>query len=158
VSDEKKEVLERRWKKFQEHHGLTDKELAIHRSNPKHVKAMENGPAFVKYKMVIEVIESHNCGAGHKVGDKFVVDAGGCLVPEECPPGRLCVSLVYAMKPVVDRMWQAFYDNSTDVFQDTVHCTDVGTHRGGWGEVVMRIHAVPKDTKVIQERVPKAKK
>jgi hypothetical protein len=86
---EKKEKLEKRWKKFQEHLGCTDEELAIHRANPKHVKAMESAPAFVKYKMVIEVIEAHNCGAGHKVGDKFVVDAGGCLVPDECPPGRI---------------------------------------------------------------------
>ncbi|MGA2463373.1 MAG: hypothetical protein ABSH06_03340 [Thermodesulfobacteriota bacterium] len=143
-----KEKIEKRWKKQQEHLGFTDEQIAIHRANPKHVKAMESAPAFVKYKMVIEVIEAHNCGAGHKVGDKFVVDAGGCLVPDECPPGRICVSLVYAMKPVVDRMWQAFYDNSTDVFQDTVHCSDVGTHRGGWGEVTMRIRAVPKDTKI----------
>ena len=149
MSDKKKEEVERRWKKFQEHFELTDEELAIHRSNPKHVKPMEDAPAFVKCKMVVEVIESHNCGAGHKVGDKFVIDSGGCLVLDECPSGnRICVAAVEAMKTVVDRMWQAFYDNSTDVFQDTVHCSDVGTQRGGWGEVTMRIYAVPKDKKV----------
>lgn len=148
MGEEKERDLGRRWKKFQEHMGLTDEELLIHRSNPKHVKAMENAPAFVKYKMVVEVIESHNCGAGHKVGDQFIIDAGGCLVLEECPPGRICVSAVYAMKSAVDRMWQAFYDNSIDVFQDTVHCPDVGTHKGGWGEITMRIRAVPKDTKI----------
>jgi len=148
MGDGKSEKIEKRWRTFQKHLGCTDEELAIHRANPKHVKPVENAPAFVKYKMVIEVIESHHCGAGHKVGDKFVVDAGGCLVPDECPPGRICVSLIYAMKSAVDRMWQAFYNDSTDVFQDTVHCSDVGTDRGGWGEVTMRIRAVPKDEKV----------
>ncbi len=149
MTDKKKEEMEKRWKKFQEHFELTDEELAIHRANPKHVKPMEGAPAFVKYKMVVEVIESHNCGAGHKVGDKFVIDSGGCLVLDECPSSnRICVAAVEAMKTVVDRMWQAFYDDSTDVFQDTVHCSDVGTQKGGWGEVTMRIYAVPKDKKV----------
>jgi len=149
MGNEKREELKKRWKKFQEHFGLTDEELAIHRSNPKHVKPMGDAPSFAKYKMVVEVIESHNCGAGHKVGDKFVIDAGGCLLLDECPSGgRICVAAVYAMKSAVDRMWQAFYDNSTDVFQDTIHCPDVGTQRGGWGEVTMRIYAVPKNKKV----------
>jgi len=152
MGGEEKAKIERRWKKFQEHYGLTNEELAIHRSNPKHVKAMENAPAFVKYKMIVEVIEAHNCVAGHKVGDKFVIDSEGCLVLDECPPGRICVSAVYAMKSTVDRMWQAFYDNSTDVFQDTVHCSDVGIYRGGWGEIVMRIYAVPKDRSIKANR------
>jgi uncharacterized repeat protein (TIGR04076 family) len=109
---------------------------------------MENAPAFAKYKMVVEVIESRNCAAGHKVGDKFVIDSEGCLVLDECPSGRICVSAVFAMKSLVDRMWQAFYDNSIDVFQDTVHCSDVGTARGGWGEIFMRIYGVPKETPI----------
>lgn len=146
MDNSEKEEIERRWKKFQELLELSDEELAIHRSNPKHVKALERAPAFLKYKMVVEVIESHNCAAGHKVGDKFVIDSEGCLVLKECPPrGRICVSAVYAMKSGVDRIWQAFYDNTIDVFQDTFHCSDVGTRRGGWGEVVMRIYAVPRE-------------
>ena len=133
----------RRWQKFQEHLGYTDKELAIYRSYPQHVKAIESAPKFAKNKIIIEVIESHHCGAGYEAGDKFVVDTEGCLVPEECP-SRLCVSAIAAFKPLISRMWQAFYDDSTEVFQDTVRCPDVGVHRGGWGEITMRIYAVPK--------------
>ncbi|TET42503.1 MAG: hypothetical protein E3J66_03490 [Dehalococcoidia bacterium] len=146
MSEEQTQENMRRWRKFQEHLGYTDEELAIHRSNPKHVKALENAPKLAKYKTVIEVIESHNCAAGYKVGDKFVVDTEGCLVPNECPP-RLCVSAIAAFKPLVSRMWQAFYADGTEIFQDTVRCPDVGVHRGGWGEITMRIYAVPKEPK-----------
>jgi uncharacterized repeat protein (TIGR04076 family) len=145
MDSEQKEKVQRRWQKIQEILVYTDEDLAIHRSNPKHVRLVESAPAFSKYNMIIEVIEANNCAAGHKVGDKFVVDGEGCLVVDECP-SRLCVAAIFAIKPLVDRMWQAFYDNTTDVLHDTVHCTDVGVHRGGWGEITMRIHAVPKYT------------
>jgi uncharacterized repeat protein (TIGR04076 family) len=135
---------ERRWKKVQDHLGFTDEELAIYRSFPKNVKAMEESPAFGAHKMVIEVIESKNCAAGHVVGDKFTVDAEGCLVLEECP-SRLCVSAVWAIKPLVDRMWEAFYHGSTDVLHDTIQCPDVGVHRGGAGQITLRIRSVPRD-------------
>ena len=134
---------ERRWKRVQEHLGFTNEDLAIYRSFPKNVKAMEEAPAFGSYKMVIEVIESCNCAAGHKVGEKFTVDAEGCLVLEECPP-RLCVGAIWAFKPLVDRMWEAFYHNRTEVLHDTVQCPDVGVHRGGAGQITLRIKAVPK--------------
>jgi len=144
MSSEPRDKAKRRWQKIKENLGYTDEELTIHLSNPKHVRLVESAPAFSKYKMIIEVIGANNCAAGHKVGDKFVVDGEGCLVVNECP-SRLCVAAIFAIKPLVDRMWQAFYDNTTDVLHDTVHCTDVGVHRGGWGEITMRIEAVPKD-------------
>jgi uncharacterized repeat protein (TIGR04076 family) len=140
----KTEKLEKRWKKVQEHLGFTDEELAIYRSYPQHVKAMERSPLFATHKMAVEVIEAHKCAAGYEAGDKFVVDAEGCLIPEECP-SRLCVAAIFAFKPLVDRMWQAFYDNSTEILHDTVHCPDVGVRRGGAGAVTMRARVVPKD-------------
>ena len=106
---------------------------------------MEGASAFAKYEMVVEVIEAHSCAAGYAMGDCFVVDAEGCLVTGACPP-RLCVGAVYAFKPLVDRMWQAFFDNSTEVLHDTVHCPDVGVRGGGAGAVTMRMRIVPKGT------------
>jgi uncharacterized repeat protein (TIGR04076 family) len=140
----KTDKIERRWKKVQEHLRFTDEELAIYRSYSQHVSAMEKAPLFATHKMAVEVIEAHNCAAGYEVGDKFVVDAEGCLIPEECPP-KLCVAAIFAFKPLVDRMWQAFYDNRTEILHDTVHCPDVGVHRGGAGMVTLRARVVPKD-------------
>jgi uncharacterized repeat protein (TIGR04076 family) len=133
--------IERRWQKFQEHLGYTNEELAIHRSIPTHVKAMEKASKFATHNIVIEVIESKNCGAEYEVGDKFVVDGEGCLVLNECPP-RLCIAAIYSLKTLVDRMWQAFYEDSIEVLHNTVRCPDVGVQRGGWGEITMRVKAV----------------
>jgi len=134
-------MIEGRWKKLQEHLGFTDEEMAFFRSFPKHVKAMEKAPAFATHKIIIEVIESHNCAAGYKVGDKFVVDGGGFLILEECPM-KLCVGAIASFKVLIDRMWQAFFGGCTDVLHDTVHCPDVRVHRGGWGEITMRVHSM----------------
>lgn len=135
--------IEQRWKKVQDHLNFTDEEMAIFRSYPNHVKAMESAPLFATHEMVIEVIESHNCAAVYRVGDQFIVDAEGILIPEKSP-SKLCVGAIFSFKPLVDRMWQAFYSNSTEVLNDTVHCPDVGVRRGGAGSVTMRVHAVPK--------------
>ena len=136
--------INRRWQKFQGHLGYTDDELAIHQSNPKHSKAMESASKFSTHKIFVEVIEAHNCGAGYQVGDRFVVDGEGNLVLEKCPD-KLCISAIASLKVLVDRMWQAFFDDSIDVLHDTVRCPDVGVHRGGWGEITMRVHAMPED-------------
>ncbi len=142
--EEAREKIERRWCKFQEHLCYTDEELEIYRSYPQHVKVTEQGRMFVKNRIVIEVIEAHNCGNGYKAGDKFVVDSEGGLVIAECPP-RLCVAAISAFMPLVNQMWQAFYNGSTELIQDTVRCPDIGVRHGGTGEILMRIRAVPKD-------------
>ena len=143
MDKKKSPIIEERWKRVQEHLGFTDEELTLFRSHPNHVKAMEEAPLFSTHKMVIEVIEAHNCAAGYKAGDQFVVDAEGCLISEQCP-SRLCAAAIYAFKPLIDRMWQAFFNNTTEILHDTVHCPDVGVHRGGAGSVTMRGRAVPK--------------
>ena len=141
MSQGKDRGIEGRWKKFQEILGYTDEELETYRSFPKNVKVMEEAPAFAKYRMLVEVIEARNCIAGHKVGDTFLVDSTGCLVADQCPP-RICAAAVWAFKPLIDRMWEAFTNGSIDVFHDTVRCPDVGVERGGAGEITMRIRAV----------------
>jgi uncharacterized repeat protein (TIGR04076 family) len=142
--DESKEKSERHWRKLQQNLGYTDEELKIYRSFPQHEKAMRQVRMFVKNRVIIEIIEAHNCGMGYKAGDKFVIDEFGRLVVAECPP-NLCVNAISAFEPLLSRMWQAFYDGSTEVFHDTVRCPDVGVRNGGTGEITMRVRAVPKD-------------
>jgi uncharacterized repeat protein (TIGR04076 family) len=144
---DKAEKIERRWKRVQEHLGYTDEEIALFRSHPNHVKAMERAPLFSTHEMIIEVIESHNCAAGYQAGDQFVVDAEGILIPERSP-SKLCVSAIFSLKPLVDRIWQAFYTNSIEILHDTVHCPDVGVRQGGAGSVTMRGRAVLKGSTI----------
>ena len=37
-------------------------------------------PDFIKCRVIAEVIESHGCHAKHRVGDRFVMTAGGQLI------------------------------------------------------------------------------
>jgi len=134
--------IEKRWEHVRNHLGFTEDELAIFRANPKNVKAAENAPLFAKHKMVVEVIEARNCAAGYKTGDRFFIDSEGCLITDQSPP-RLCVSAIWAMKPLVDRMWEAYFNNSTEILHDTIRCPDVGVERGGAGEVTFRIYSIP---------------
>ena len=53
--------------------GYTDEEMAIYRSNPGNMKAMERDPKFITHRIIVEVVEANNCLAGHKVGDRIAV-------------------------------------------------------------------------------------
>ncbi len=139
-------LIEERWRRVKEHLKFTDKELELFKSHPAHVKAMEMAPLFSTHKIVIEVIEAHNCAAGYKAGDKFTLDSEGCLIIDECP-ARICAGAVYSFKPLIDRIWQAFFDNKTEILHDTVHCPDVGVYKGGAGTVLMKAKAIHKEQK-----------
>jgi len=141
MDKDKSSKIEKRWENVRKHLGFTDEELTLFRSNPKNIRATENAPLFAKQKMLIEVIEARNCAAGYRVGDKFYVDSEGCLIQNESPR-RICVAAIWAIKPLVDRMWEAYFNNSTEVFHDTIRCPDVGVERGGAGEVTLRISSV----------------
>lgn len=144
VDEQEKAKLEKRWHKLQKVLRYTDEELKMYRSQPKKVKALEEGKQFSKQNIVIDIIEAHNCAMGYKAGDRFVVDGGGALILEQCP-NRLCVGAIAAFKTLIDRMWQAFYDGKSEVLHDTVHCPDVGLREGGWGMITMRVSSVVKE-------------
>ena len=152
MENEKTIKIEKRWQKAQKTLGFTDDEMALFRSNPKNVKAMEESPHFATHIMAIEVTEAKNCSAGYQPGDTFYVDTEGCLIKDKSPD-RICVGALWAFKPLVDRMWEAFFHNTTEVLHDTVRCPDVGIHHGGTGEVTMKIRAIPRKKSDSKEKV-----
>lgn len=145
MDKEQAEKIERRWKRFQEALGYTDEEIAIYRSDPNKVKAMERAPKFATHNIVAECVVSHNCNAGHKVGDKIVMDGTGVLLRDQCPE-RMCHSVIQVIVPSIYAIWERFGEDLSDVsiLLDRVHCPDVGIERGGWGETVWRVYAEPK--------------
>jgi uncharacterized repeat protein (TIGR04076 family) len=147
----KDERTDRRWKKFQEAQGYTDEEIAMYRSNPRYAKAMERAPKFMTHKIYVEVVEAHNCNAGHKVGDKFVLTGNGYLIADECPK-YMCIHALGTFMPYVYAMWERFYEDldPDGLLFTTLHCPDVGCKKGGWGEMIMRMYAkeVPKEERI----------
>ncbi len=129
------------WKRFQQHMKYTDEEMVVFRSDPEKVKMVTESPDFVKCRVVAEVIDSQGCHAQHKVGDKFVMSAGGQLIAEECPK-RMCL---FALGPVSNAMpavYERIVSKSDPNYERSqiVQCTDVGLDKGGWGKILMKVY------------------
>jgi len=135
---------ERLWKRFQAHMGYTDAEMAIFRSDPLKVKMVTETPAFVKSRIIAEVIEAHGCHAGHKVGQKFVMDGNGQLITGACPE-KMCLFALCALESPVNVIYERFISHSDPKNERTtvVQCHDVGLDKGGWGKILMKVSVEP---------------
>jgi len=132
------------WKRFQKHMGYTDEEMRIFRSDPEKVRMVTETPEFVKCRVIAEVIESQGCHAGHKVGDRFVMTAGGQLIAEACPK-RMCLFALGPVAGLLPAIYERIITRSDPGFErsNIVQCTDVGLDKGGWGKVLMKVYVVP---------------
>ncbi len=146
MGEEKQDKRKRRLKKLQDLFGYTNEEMAIYLSNPKAVKAMEKAPKFVTHRIIIEVVEAHNCIAGHRVGDRIAVMTGNALLITDEMPDHVCAFGLAAAVPRIYAMWERFYEDldPDGLFLDTIHCPDIGCRKGGAGEIIMKIYAEEK--------------
>lgn len=133
--------VEEIWRRFQKHMGYSDKEMAVFRSDPEKVKMVTERPEFVKCRVVAEVIESQGCHAKHRVGDRFVMTAGGQLISEECPK-RMCMFALGPVANMLPAIYERLIGRSDPEFKryNIVQCTDVGLDKGGWGKVLMKVY------------------
>src|SRR5512142_1734039 len=129
------------WKRFQKHMGYTDEEMKIFRSDPVKVKMVTETPEFTKCRVIAEVIESHGCHAGHKVGDRFVLNPGGQLL-SEYGPKHICLSALVPVSHVLPAVSERLINRSDPAFErfHIVQCADVGLDKGGWGKILMKVY------------------
>ena len=129
------------WKHFQSHMEYTDQEMEVFQSDPLKVKVVTETPEFVTCRVIAEVIESHGCHAKHRVGDRFVMTAGGQLIADECPKG-MCVSAVAEISKVLPAIYERLINKTDPKFErvDIIHCPDVGLDKGGWGKILMKVY------------------
>jgi len=134
------------WKRFQKHMGYTDAELEVFRSDPAKVKMVTGTSDFVKCRVIAEVIESHGCHAGHRVGDRFVMTAGGQLIAEQCPK-KVCMFALGPVSHALPGIFERLVSNSDPTFgrSNIVQCTDVGLDKGGWGKILMKVFVEKTD-------------
>lgn len=146
MDKELEEKMGRRWKRFQEALGYTDEEMAIFRSDPRKVRAMERAPKFVTHNIIAECIMSRHCNARHKVGDKIIMDGNGVMLRDQCPE-RICYGVMQCVAPFVAAIWERFSEDLDDpnLFFDKVRCPDIGIENGGWGETMWRVYTEPKN-------------
>jgi len=129
------------WRRFQKHMAYTDEEMEIFRSDPEKVRMVTQTPEFVKCRVIAEVIESHGCHARHRVGDRFVMTAGGQLIAEECPK-RMCMFAIGQVSNILPAIYERFISKSDPKFKrsNIVQCTDIGLDKGGWGKILMKVY------------------
>lgn len=132
---------EKLWKRFQEHMQYTDEQMKIFRADPMKVKMVTESPAFVKCRIIAEVIESNGCHAQHKVGQKIVMDGNGQLITKECPD-KMCLFALAALQPSVNAIYERFINHADPKHERShvVQCSDIGLEKGGWGKILMKVY------------------
>ncbi len=93
-------------------------------------------------RIIAEVVWEKNCAIKPKKGDKFVLNAGGILLPQESTIPIMCLWAIANFLPFVhivyDRIAQGL--DPSPVGWDSVKCSDVGVECGGMGEVLFKIY------------------
>jgi uncharacterized repeat protein (TIGR04076 family) len=128
------------WDFFQEHLGYTDEEMALFRRDPKNEEILSRAPDLMNKTIIAEVVESHGCNSGHRVGDRFIFDGAGNLITK-LNPGRICVHALSSFSPcvyVANELFYAGVDPNETRFK-RVGCFDVGVRCGGWGHIAMEL-------------------
>ena len=137
--------MEALWKGFQEHNDLSDEEIEIFKNDPKrsHFVPKMADPDFQDWTMVVEVVSSHACSNGMKVGDKlYFKAAGGILDMERSCKNGWCAHAFNCISGYVNIIHNLLHagveDPNVFIYGPHFGCVDVGTEHG-WGQVVMKV-------------------
>lgn len=131
--------------KFKEHVGLTDEQYEIFLQQPFNRRLLTCHEKLAKYRIIAEVISSVRCGAGCKVGQKFVFKAvPNVLLPEESD----CALCVKALGPIADLthgLWDRISEGLDPNGAQGIYasCLDLGVEYGGLGNVKFKIRVEP---------------
>jgi uncharacterized repeat protein (TIGR04076 family) len=128
------------WDAMQARLGYSDEEMKLFKENPRNEDVMSKAAALMNKTIVFEVVKSHGCNSGHKVGDKIYFDGAGNLLTKLAPK-RICIYALGAMEKLIYGANELFYAGAdpNDLRFNRVGCFDVGVQCGGWGNVVMEI-------------------
>jgi uncharacterized repeat protein (TIGR04076 family) len=140
------------WTMLQKHLGYTDEEMKIFRANPRNEDVLSKTAFMLNKTIVAEVIESHGCDSGHKIGDKFYFDGRGVSLLAKLGPSRVCIFALHSVAlamPALAELMYAGVDPNTMRFK-RFGCVDVGVRCGGWGHIVMEVKV--EDRKVPDEK------
>ena len=134
------------WEAFRQSLGYSPEELVAFRSHANNEFVAENAGRLNEWLIVAEVVESHGCAAGHKIGDKLYFSPHGVLEAEK-GPSRICVQAIPALASAVAVFQERIIAGLTPepyLFK-RVGCVDVGVACGGWGHIAFNLYAIPRD-------------
>lgn len=128
------------WKYLQNHLGYSVEEMKTFRENPRNEQVILKGAELMGKIIVAEVVDSHGCNSGHRVGDKFYMDGAGNVISKLCP-SKMCIHALSALQPLVFTANELVYAGAdpNEMLFKRCGCVDVGLQCGGWGKVVLEV-------------------
>ena len=128
-------------RKLKERVGWTDDEL--NRLSLKHWRFLDRQHKLRHYKLIAEVVRMiDHCELQPKIGDKFVFNGEGILIPEETTFPRVCLWALAGIYPLslmtMDRILEGLDPN--DIWRDQVSCMDTCIRDGGLGQVIFKVY------------------
>ena len=132
------------WKEFQKHRGYTDAEMEAFKKDPKKIKYAQIicSPEMLNKWLIVEVVESHGCEVGLKIGDRLYFEGLDLLDTKRS--NRWCI---HAMAAAMN--WFAHGCRNlvlkgidpNEIYADHFGCLDTGP-KYGWGRVIMKAYVV----------------
>ncbi len=124
---------------------LDPQELEAFLASPERVKRLQAIEKFRDHRIVIRVIASSACLAGHREGDEFLIDPIGVVGPPADGKGVCIMALHKAWWRVLlmlERMAAAEGDEekfASKIFDLPMNCYGAGLPLGPCGEILMRV-------------------
>jgi len=138
---------EKVWKTVQQHLGYNDEEMKQFRENPRNEDVLSKTAVMLNKTIVAEIIESHGCDSGHKVGDKIYFDGRGVSLLTKLGPSRICIFALHSIALAMPALAELLYAgiNPNEMRFKRFGCPDVGIKCGGWGHIVMELGVEDRD-------------
>jgi uncharacterized repeat protein (TIGR04076 family) len=138
---------ERIWQGVQQQLGYNDEEMKKFRENPRNEDVLSKTAVMLNKTIVAEIIESHGCDSGHKVGDKIYFDGRGISLLTKLGPSRICIFALHSVALAMPALAELLYAgiNPNEMRFKRFGCPDVGVKCGGWGHIVMELSIEDRD-------------
>ena len=138
---------EKVWKTVQQHLGYNDEEMKQFRENPRNEDVLSKTAVMLNKTIVAEIIESHGCDSGHKVGDKIYFDGRGVSLLTKLGPSKICIFALHSVALAMPALAELLYAgiNPNEMRFKRFGCPDVGIKCGGWGHIVMELGVEDRD-------------
>ena len=127
-------------RKMKQNIGWTDEELDS--LSPKEWMLVDKEHRLRHYRVIAEVVRINgHCELEPKIGDKYVFNGAGLLIPEESTFPHICIWALAGIFPlsfmVMDRILAGLDPN--EMWRDRAGCMDLSLGSGGLGQVIFRV-------------------
>lgn len=120
---------------------LEDGELEAFLASPKRVRRLRSLERYKNHRIVIRVVSSKACIAGHKEGDEFALDPVGRVLPGADANGVCIMALSKIWWRVMLMMERMAADGACEskLFDLPMNCYGAGLPLGACGEIMMTV-------------------